>query len=139
MSMNVSSSGADEPFMDVNTTPLIDVMLVLLIMFIITIPPIKHATKLDMPQPTNNPVESEPPIVINLAIEFDGTYLWNGEVVSLVQLEERFRVEARRDTQPELHIRPDKFVKYDFVANALAAAQRSRLEKLGVVGMEQFM
>ena len=139
MGMSVGSSGGDEPFMDVNTTPLIDVMLVLLIMFIITIPPIKHATKLDMPQQANNPVDSEPPIVINLTVDFDGKYYWNGEELTLTQLEDRFRVESRRDPQPELHIRPDKWVKYDFVADALAAAQRSRMEKLGVVGMEQFM
>jgi biopolymer transport protein ExbD len=139
MSMNVGSSGSDEPMMDVNTTPLIDVMLVLLVMFIITIPPTKDATKLDMPVNTPPTSPTEPPQIINLVIDFDGTYYWNGEVLSLAQIEERFAVESRRTVQPELHIRPDKFVKYDFVAEVLAAAQRGRMDKLGVVGMEQFM
>lgn len=139
MGMNVGSSGSDEPMMDVNTTPLIDVMLVLLVMFIITIPPTKHATKLDMPQANAPVTPSEPPVVINLMIDFDGKLFWNGEEVSLQQVESRFAIESKRDPQPELHIRPDKWVKYDAVATVLAAAQRGRMEKLGVVGMEQFM
>jgi biopolymer transport protein ExbD len=139
MSMSVGSSGSDEPMMDVNTTPLIDVMLVLLVMFIITIPPTKDATKLDMPVNTPPTTLSEPPRIINLVIDFDGTYYWDGEVLSLAQIEERFAVESSRTVQPELHIRPDKFVKYNFVAEVLAAAQRGRMDKLGVVGMEQFM
>jgi biopolymer transport protein ExbD len=138
MGMNVGSSGSDEPMMDVNTTPLIDVMLVLLVMFIITIPPTKHDTKLDMPQQSNNTSDVEP-IVLDLVVDFDGKYYLDGQELSLQQLEQRFRVESRRDPQPELHIRPDKWVKYDAVADALAAAQRSRMDKLGVVGMEQFM
>ncbi len=139
MSMSVGPGGSDEPMMDVNTTPLIDVMLVLLILFIITIPPTKHATKLDMPQETNNPVESEKPIVINLVVDFDGKYYWDGEELSLQQIEERFKIESQRRPQSELHIRPDKWVKYNAVADLLAAAQRGRMDKLGVVGMEQFM
>lgn len=139
MAMNVGSSGSDEPMMDVNTTPLIDVMLVLLILFIITIPPTKHATKLDMPQPTQQPADAAPPTVINLVIDFDGKYYWDGEEMSLEQVESRFAVESKRVPQSELHIRPDKWVKYDAVAALLAAAQRGRMEKLGVVGMEQYM
>jgi biopolymer transport protein ExbD len=139
MSMNVGASGEGEPMMDVNTTPLIDVMLVLLVMFIITIPPMKHATKLDMPQPNQINDPGPPPTVINLLIDFDGKLFWNGEEVSLQQVESRFAIESQRDPQPELHIRPDKWVKYDSVATVLAAAQRGRMEKLGVVGMEQFV
>lgn len=139
MAMNVGSSGSDEPMMDVNTTPLIDVMLVLLVMFIITIPPTKHATKLDMPQANQPPTNAEPPPVINLMIDFDGKLFWNGEEVSMQVLESRFAVESKREPQAELHIRPDKWVKYEAVADVLAAAQRGRMEKLGVVGMEQFM
>lgn len=138
MGMSVGSAGSDEPMMDVNTTPLIDVMLVLLILFIITIPPTKHATKLDMPQQSNASNNVQPEI-INLVIDFDGKYYWNGEEQSLSQIETRFMTESTKNPQPELHIRPDKWVKYDAVANALAAAQRGRMEKLGVVGMEQFM
>jgi biopolymer transport protein ExbD len=137
--MNVGSSDSDEPMMDVNTTPLIDVMLVLLVMFIITIPPTKHATEMDMPQPNPNSVVSEPPVVINLVIDFDGTYYWNGEQMSLERIEQLFSVESRKDPQPELHVRPDKWSKYDDVAKILAAAQRGRMDKLGVVGMEQYM
>ena len=139
MAMNVGSSGSDEPMMDVNTTPLIDVMLVLLVMFIITIPPTKHSTKLDIPQPTTDPVVTAPPTVINLVVDFDGKYYWDGEELTLQQIESRFVVESKRQPQPELHIRPDKWVKYDAVADLLAASQRGRMEKLGVVGMEQYM
>jgi biopolymer transport protein ExbD len=139
MAMNVGSSGSDEPMMDVNTTPLIDVMLVLLILFIITIPPTKHSTKLDMPQPNQPTVQTAPPTVINLVVDFDGKYYWDGEELSLQQIETRFDVESKRVPQSELHIRPDKWVKYDAVADLLAAAQRGRMEKLGVVGMEQYM
>jgi biopolymer transport protein ExbD len=139
MGMNVSSSGSDEPMMDVNTTPLIDVMLVLLILFIITIPPTKHATKLDMPQPTADPVVLAPPTVINLVVDFDGKYYWDGEELSLEQIASRFAVESKREPQSELHIRPDKWVKYNAVVELLAVAQRGRMEKLGVVGMEQYM
>jgi biopolymer transport protein ExbD len=139
MGMNVGSSGSDEPMMDVNTTPLIDVMLVLLILFIITIPPTKHSTKLDMPRPDQQVTTPEPPTVINLLVDFDGTYKWNDEALSLQQIEARFTVESKRQPQPELHIRPDKWVKYEAVADLLAAAQRGRMEKLGVVGMEQYM
>jgi biopolymer transport protein ExbD len=114
-------------------------MLVLLILFIITIPPTKHATKLDMPQPTADAVITTPPTVINLVVDFDGKYYWDGEELTLEQISSRFAVESKRDPQPELHIRPDKWVKYDAVAELLAAAQRGRMEKLGVVGMEQYM
>ncbi|MGE0114009.1 MAG: ExbD/TolR family protein [Steroidobacteraceae bacterium] len=139
MGMNVGSSGSDEPMMDVNTTPLIDVMLVLLVMFIITIPPMKHATKLDLPQATPPNAPTTPPEVINLVIDFDGKLYWNGEEKTLAQVEDYFKVESAKDPQPELHIRPDKWVKYDAVAKVLAAAQRGRMDKLGVVGMDQFM
>ncbi|MGD9842254.1 MAG: ExbD/TolR family protein [Steroidobacteraceae bacterium] len=139
MSMNVGSSGSDEPMMDVNTTPLIDVMLVLLVMFIITIPPTKHSTEMDMPQNNPNQIQSEPPEVIDLVIDFDGTYYWNGEQMSLDRIEQLFAIEHLKNPQPELHVRPDKWSKYDAVARILAAAQRGRMDKLGVVGMEQYM
>lgn len=138
MGMNVGSSGSDDPIMDVNTTPLIDVMLVLLVMFIITIPPTKHATKLDMPQNQPSTITT-PPEVINLVIDFDGTYYWNGQQKTLQEIEAMFEVEHRKEPQPELHIRPDKWSKYSAVIEVLAAAQRGRMDKLGVVGMEQYM
>jgi biopolymer transport protein ExbD len=130
--------GEDEPMMDINMTPLIDVMLVLLIMFIITIPVMTHAVKLDMPRASNAP-SVVTPIVINLEIDFDGTVLWNGTPVDLESLEGYFRREAANDPQPELHIRPSKRAKYDVVARVLASAQRNGMRKIGFVGNEQFM
>lgn len=138
MAMTVGSGGANEPMMEINTTPLIDVMLVLIVTLIISIPPQTHATKLDMPQPTNAPI-TQPPPVINLVIDSDNTIYWDGSAVTLQELETRFRSEAALDPQPELHIRPDKWTKYDMVAQVLAAAQRNRMEKIGFVGNEQFM
>jgi biopolymer transport protein ExbD len=130
--------GEDEPMMDINMTPLIDVMLVLLIMFIITIPVMTHAVKLDMPRASNAP-SVVTPIVINLEIDFDGTVLWNGTPVDIESLEGYFRREAANDPQPELHIRPSKRAKYDVVARVLASAQRNGMRKIGFVGNEQFM
>jgi biopolymer transport protein ExbD len=137
MSMSIGG-GDDEPMMDINMTPLIDVMLVLLIMFIITIPVMTHAVKLDMPRATNAPSLAQP-VVINLEIDFDGTVLWNGTPVDIEALEGYFRREAAIDPQPELHIRPSKRAKYDVVARVLASAQRNGMRKIGFVGNEQFM
>jgi biopolymer transport protein ExbD len=137
MGMSIGG-GDDEPMMDINMTPLIDVMLVLLIMFIITIPVMTHAVKLDMPRATNAPSLAEP-VVIKLDIEFDGTVLWNGTPVDLETLEGYFRRSAADDPQPELHVRPSKRVDYDVVARVLASAQRNGMRKIGFVGNEQFM
>jgi biopolymer transport protein ExbD len=138
MSMSIGGGGEDEPMMEMNMTPLIDVLLVLLVMFIITIPVMTHAVKLDMPRPTNAPKLSEP-VVIQLEIDFDGTVLWNGSPVTVDSLDGYFRREAANDPQPELHIRPNKRASYDVVARVLAAAQRNGLLKIGFVGNEQFM
>ena len=128
-----------EPMMDINTTPLIDVMLVLLIMFIITLPVMTHAVKLDMPQAKNTP---PPPVVvepIQLEIDWDGTIIWNGTPVQLSALEGYFRVEAAKNPQPEVHVRPNRRAPYDTVAKALALAQRNGMQRIGFVGNEQFM
>ncbi|MFO7276434.1 MAG: biopolymer transporter ExbD [Pseudomonadota bacterium] len=141
MAMNVKdTSGIDAPPMcDINTTPLIDVMLVLLIMLIFTLPIMTHAVKLDMPQATNAPPPSVPPEVIDLEIDFDGTVVWNGTVVpSLQTLEAYFRTEASKDPQPEIHLRPDRRAKYDAVAKVLAAAQRNHMRKIGFVNVAEF-
>lgn len=139
MSMSVGGNDA-EPMMEINTTPLIDVMLVLLIMFIITIPVMTHAVKLDMPQPNQNAqAPLVDPVVIDLEIDFDGTILWNGTPTSMASLESYFRTEASKNPQPELHVRPNRRAKYDVVANVLAAAQRNGITKIGFVGNEQFM
>jgi biopolymer transport protein ExbD len=138
MSMSIGG-GKDEPMMEMNMTPLIDVLLVLLVMFIITIPVMTHAVKLDMPRVTNAP-KTVDPVVINLEIDFDGTILWNGSPVASVDtLDVYFRREAATDPQPELHIRPNKRAEYDVVARVLASAQRNGLRKIGFVGNEQFM
>ena len=131
MAMSVAGGSDDEPMMDINTTPLIDVMLVLLIMFIITIPVMTHAVKLDMPRPTNAPPPPVQPDVIDLEIDFDGTVLWNGTPVTVDALEGYFRPEAPKEPQPELHIRPSKRAKYDVVARVLASAQRNGMRKIG--------
>jgi biopolymer transport protein ExbD len=125
--------------MEMNTTPLIDVLLVLLVMFIITIPVMTHAVKLDMPRATNAPSLAQP-IIIQLEIDFDGTVLWNGTPVpDFNTLDAYFRREAEADPQPELHIRPSKRANYDVVARVLASAQRNGMRKIGLVGNEQFM
>jgi len=138
--MSVGEGSEGEPMMDINTTPLIDVMLVLLIMFIITIPVMTHAVKLDMPRP--NPNQQEPPLppeIIELEIDYDGTILWNGTTVpNFATLERYFKQEATKVPEPELHLRVNKRARYDNVAKALALAQRQGLEKIGFVGMEQF-
>ncbi|MBC7984940.1 MAG: biopolymer transporter ExbD [Candidatus Obscuribacterales bacterium] len=140
MSMSVGSGGDDQPMMDINTTPLIDVMLVLLIYLIISLPPATHAVKLDMPKGAPQTEKTVDPEVINLEIDFDGTYLWNDTPVNdLATLEAYFKQESPKIPQPELHIRPNRRVKYDYVANALAAAQRNRMLRIGFVGNEQFM
>jgi biopolymer transport protein ExbD len=136
--MSIGGGGEDEPMMEMNMTPLIDVLLVLLVMFIITIPVMTHAVKLDMPRATNAPKLTEP-VVIQLEIDFDGTVLWNGSPVEIDALDGYFRREAANDPQPELHIRPNKRASYDVVARVLAAAQRNQLLKIGFVGNEQFM
>ena len=140
MAMSVGSGGEDEPMMEMNTTPLIDVMLVLLILFIITLPVMTHAVKLDMPRPNQNqkpPDETIEPI--RLDVDWDGTIIWNGNVVQLNQLEGYFQAEAAKDPQPELHVRPDRRAPYDTVAKVLAIAQRNHMQRIGFVGNEQFM
>lgn len=139
MAMSVGGGGDDEPMMEINTTPLIDVMLVLLIMFIITLPVMTHAVKLDMPQTRNinpPPVTIEP---IQLEVDWDGTVLWNGTPVNTASLEGYFRVEAAKNPQPELHVRPNRRANYDTVAKVLAMAQRNGMQRIGFVGNEQFI
>src|SRR5690349_14827186 len=129
MAMSVSAGGNGEPMADMNTTPLIDVMLVLLIMFIITLPVMTNNIKLDMPVSDGGTAATEK---IDLTIDYDGTILWNGAVIeSLAQLEQYFRAEAAKPNQAELHVRPDKRAKYDVVAQVLGSAQRSGMQRIG--------
>jgi len=139
MAMSVGSGGEGQPMCDINTTPLIDVMLVLLIMLIITLPIMTHAVKLDMPRPNNQPPPEVRPEVIDLEIDFDGTVVWNGSVVpSIATLEQYLRTEAVKEPQPEIHLRPDRRAKYGSVALVLAAAQRNRMQKIGFVNVSEF-
>ncbi len=139
MAMSVGSSDG-EVMCDINTTPLIDVMLVLLVTLIVSLPIMTHAVKLDMPnthQPP--PPPDQRPEVIDLEIDFDGTVVWNGTpVTGMDQLEGFFHTDAEKVPQPEIHLRPDRRVKYDVVAKVLAAAQRNRMKKIGFVNNAEF-
>jgi biopolymer transport protein ExbD len=138
MAMSVGNAGGSV-MCDINTTPLIDVMLVLLVTLIVSLPIMTHAVKLDMPQNNNPPPPDQRPEVIDLEIDFDGTVVWNGTVVqSLGQLEGYFGEESKKDVQPEIHLRPDRRAKYDYVAKVLAAAQRNRMKKIGFVNTSEF-
>lgn len=134
-----TAHGDPEPMMDINTTPLIDVMLVLIIMLIITIPVQLHSVNLNMPIGTPPPPLQEP-VVVTIDIDFDGTVLWNGETLpDKKTLEARLQQAAALPDQPEVHIRPNKLVEYKAVAMVLASAQRLGVTKLGMVGNEQFV
>ena len=137
MAMSIAANDDSGPIADMNTTPLVDVMLVLLILFIITLPVMTNSTNLHIGK---GPVIPEPRESISLAIEFDGTILWNGTVVEdLAQLERYFVVEAGKANQPELHVQPDRRAKYDRVAQVLAIAQRSGMQRIGFAGQERFL
>jgi biopolymer transport protein ExbD len=140
MSMNVgSSSGDGDVIMDINTTPLIDVMLVLLVMLIITIPIQLHSVNLNLPT-GNPPPQLVKPEIMKLDIDRTSAIYVNGEVVAdRAALEERFKAAAAQDVQPELHLRPDKLAKYEVVAGVMASAQRLGLTRIGLVGSEQFV
>ena len=142
MGMNVGSGGDSndpEVMIDINTTPLIDVMLVLLVMLIITIPIQLHSVNLNMPIGTPPPQTEKPP-VITVDVDFDGTVYWNGDVVpNKAELEAKLTEAASRAVQPEVHLRPNKLAEYKDVAAVMAAAQRLGVTKLGLVGNEQFV
>jgi len=141
MSMSVGSeSGADDVMVEMNTTPLIDVMLVLLVMLIVTIPIQTHAVKLDLPINNTPPPQDVMPEIVNLEIDFDGTPIWNGTPVSsMAQLDRYVQESAAKPTQPEVHLRPNRLAKYDAVAKTLAHAQRLGVTKIGFVGNEQYI
>ncbi len=143
MAMNVGygggSSGDGDVMLDINTTPLIDVMLVLLVMLIITIPIQLHSVNLNMP--IGNP---PPPLVLPEVVKIDiddrGVTYWNGEAVpDRAVLEEKIKAAAAQAVQPEVHLRPDKESKYSVAAGVMASAQRLGLTKIGIVGSEQFI
>ena len=125
------SSNEGKSYSDINMTPLIDVMLVLLIIFIITIPSQTHAVKIDNPSRELPPPTR--PEVIDLSIDFDGTLLWNESPVDRTTMQSYISREATKSLQPEVHITVDKFSKYEIVAQTLADLQHRGLKKIGFV------
>lgn len=139
MNIRAGTEPEFEPMADINTTPLVDVLLVLLVMLIITIPIQLNAVDLEMPA-RNAPQPPRPPVIVQLAVDPAGRFLWNGEPLrDRAALEARLRdAAAAQPEQPEIHVRPDRHARYDAVAAALTSAQRLGLQKIGIVGMEQF-
>ena len=142
MAMQVGGSGEGEPMMDINTTPLIDVMLVLLIMFIITIPIQTHAVKLDLPPPSNVPQNVKPDFN-TITVDFLNAIYWNGQETNLPQLRGYLRQAATINgsdpsKQPELRLQPDALAKYEVVDQVMASAQQSGITKMGFIGNEKY-
>ena len=122
----------NEVMNEINMTPLVDVMLVLLIIFIITVPVLTHSVKVDLPRADNTPNELKPE-TINIAVNAEGAIFWNETQVSFDDLEARLAGEASKETQPDIHIRGDKAVAYEHVIQTMAAVQRAGILKLGFV------
>lgn len=137
-SRSATPAARDSVLCEINTTPLIDVMLVLLVTLIISLPIMTHAVRLDLPQ-TPAPEDKNQPEVIDLDIDADGTVVWNGTpVASTEQLDSYLRAEAQKEPQPEIHLRADRRVKYGSVAKVLASAQRNRMKKMGFADTAEF-
>jgi len=137
MGQNPFSAGEHtQPMSEINTTPLVDVMLVLLVIFIITAPLLTHAVKIDLPQATSQPLE-EKPEVIDLAVDVDGKIFWNDTEIQSADLATRMSEEAAKQQQPELQIRADKNTRYQVLAEVLAKAQTAGMKKVGFVSQPQ--
>lgn len=136
MAMSVGSADG-EVMVEMNTTPLIDVMLVLLTLLIITIPIQSHAVKLDMPQPNQKPPDVVPESV-ELGVDFDGTITWNGTTVTVPELDGYLKDAAIKATPPEIHVSPNRLASYDKVAEVLAHAQRIGVTHIGFTGIDQY-
>lgn len=132
MAMGSLSDSDDDFNPEINTTPLVDVMLVLLIIFIITIPVMNHSVKIDLPQASNQPNETKPEN-ISLAIDAEGQMYWNKEIVDMAQLDARIAAAALNQPQPELHLRVERTTQYEKVAQVMAAAQSGGLTKIGFI------
>ena len=138
MQIKAGTEPDPEPMVDINTTPLVDVLLVLLVMLIITIPIQLHSVNLEMPG-TNTPPPPMQPQIVQIDITPAGQYLWNGEMLAdRGALDQKLREAAAQPEQPEIHLRPDRRAKYENVAAALSSAQGLGLQKIGLVGDEQF-
>ncbi|CAN5194633.1 biopolymer transporter ExbD [soil metagenome] len=132
MAMGSLSDSDDDFNPEINTTPLVDVMLVLLIIFIMTIPVMNHSVKIDLPRATNQPNETKPEN-INLAIDASGKVFWNNEAIDATQLNARIAEAAKKNPQPELHLRAERTTQYEKVAQVMAAAQSGGLGKIGFI------
>ena len=138
MSASVTNTESSEPMMDINTTPLIDVMLVLLIMFIITIPVQTHAVKLDLPQATDAPPPPVEPQKNKIVVTAEGAILWNGTPVNLLQLRQYLDITANMNPTPELHLQPDRLARYGIIDEVLAVTKRANITTMGFVGNEYY-
>lgn len=137
--MAMSTGGAEgEPMMDINTTPLIDVMLVLLIMFIITIPIQTHAVKLDLPQSSDSSPPPVDPVKNKIVIMPNRVIMWNGEPVDEVRLRQYLDITTTMDPEPELHLQPHPEAPYEVVDQVLAVTKHAGVTKLGFVGNEAY-
>lgn len=136
--MAMSTGTADgEVMVEMNTTPLIDVMLVLLVLLIVTLPVQTHAVKLDMPAPNATP-PTVVPETVELGVDFDGTVTWNGMTVDRSTMDSYFADAARKNPQPEIHVNANRLAKYDAVARVLADAQRLGATHIGFTGIDQY-
>ena len=139
MAMQTTGSNAEgQPMMEMNTTPLIDVMLVLLIMLIVTIPPQTHAVKLDLPQNTNSPPPPVEPTKNKLVITQANQVLWTGTPVTLTQLRTYLDVSQQMNPVPELHLQPEPNARYELVDEVMAVTKRAQVTKMGFVGNEAY-
>ncbi|OYX51864.1 MAG: hypothetical protein B7Y90_00635 [Alphaproteobacteria bacterium 32-64-14] len=137
MAMAVGGGNEGDPVSEINTTPLIDVMLVLLVMLLITLPPERHAVNLDTPIPPPPDAPPPPPSEIEpirIQIEQSGVIMWMGEEVARSELDRRLKVEGMRGEQAEIHIEPNRRAKYGVIAHVMASVQRNGLKKMGVIG-----
>src|SRR3954451_6835068 len=140
MSMQTTSDNTSgEPMLDMNVTPLIDVMLVLLIMFIITIPIQTHAVKLDLPVNTNQPPPPIKPVSNTGVVSSDNQILWNGQPVTQQQLRQYLDLTQQVNPIPELHLQPDSTARYELVDQVLAVTKRAHVQKMGFIGNEYYM
>ncbi|WP_431273312.1 ExbD/TolR family protein [Variovorax ureilyticus] len=122
----------DEVMNEINMTPLVDVMLVLLIIFIITVPVMKHAVNIDLPRASSEPEQTKPQNIL-FTVAADGSYYWNDQKIDDSEMKSRMAAEAAKEPQPELHIRGDKAVRYERIAQVMSAAREAGVRKIGFV------
>jgi biopolymer transport protein ExbD len=139
MSMQTTSdNAAGEPMVDMNITPLIDVLLVLIIMLIITIPPQTHAVKLDLPQNIPQPQQPIQPLKNTVGITAQDQITWNGTPITQMQLRQYLEVTQQMNPVPELHLQPDATARYEIVDEVLAITKKAHVQKMGFVGNEYY-